>query len=85
MFDLSNTGRDVELIDRIKNYFMAAKLLSDEQQHEKIAYTSVYDFDLSTVAPSCSGPKRAQDKVSLSLMSEDFKQCLAAPHGFRVK
>ena len=36
----------------------------------------VLELDLSTVVPSLSGPKRPHDRVSVSDMKNDFKQCL---------
>ena len=68
----------------MRNYFIAAKLFSNDVQHENIAYTNVYEFDLCTVIPNCSGPKRTQDKVSLMSMKSDFQQCLTAPLGLKV-
>ena len=77
-------GQDPSLIDTIRNYLIQAQLFSDNNQHERIAYSDVYEFDLCTVVPSCSGPKRAQDKVSLCSMKSDFRECLTAPSGFKV-
>ena len=68
----------------MKNYLIAAKLFNDNAQERNIVYTDVYEFDLCTVTPNCSGPKRAQDKLCLSSMKSDFQQCLLAPTGFRV-
>ncbi|CAF4842299.1 unnamed protein product, partial [Rotaria socialis] len=79
----SRTGRDPSFIDRLRDYLIAAKLFSDDVQHQNIVYTDVYEFDLCTVTPSCSGPKRAQDKVSLNSMKSDFQECLTAPPGFK--
>ena len=78
-------GRDESLIDQMRHYLIAAKLFSDDLQHEKIVYSNVYEFDMCTVAPYCSGPKRPQDKVSLCSMRSDFQQCLVAPNGFKVR
>ncbi|CAF3339350.1 unnamed protein product [Rotaria sp. Silwood1] len=79
----SRTGRDPSFIDKMRNYLVAAKLFSDDVQHQTIVYTNVYEFDLCTVIPNCSGPKRAQDKVSLFSMKSDFQECLTAPSGFK--
>ena len=78
-------GRDESLIAQMRHYLIAAKLFSDDLQHEKIVYSNVYEFDMCTVAPYCSGPKRPQDKVSLCSMKDDFQQCLVAPNGFKVR
>jgi aconitate hydratase len=68
----------------MRNYLNKAKLFSDDIQHKNIVYTNVYEFNLCAVMPSCSGPKRAQDKVSLDSMKSDFQECLTAPMGFKV-
>lgn len=68
----------------MRDYLIAAKLFNDGIQSKTIVYTDVYEFDLSTVAPNCSGPKRAQDKVALNTMKSDFRDCLTAPMGFKV-
>ncbi|CAF3899779.1 unnamed protein product [Adineta steineri] len=79
----SRTGRDPCFINKMRDYLITAKLFSDDIQHKNIVYTNVYEFDLCTVIPNCSGPKRAQDKVSLSTMKSDFQECLIAPSGFK--
>jgi aconitate hydratase len=68
----------------MRDYLVTAKLFNDDIQYKNIVYTNLYEFDLCTVTPSCSGPKRAQDKVSLSSMKSDFHDCLTAPMGFKV-
>lgn len=68
----------------MRDYLIAAKLFNDGIQSKTIVYTDVCEFDLSTVVPNCSGPKRAQDKVTLSTMKSDFGDCLTAPMGFKV-
>ena len=40
------------------------------------AIHQVLELDLSTVVPSLSGPKRPHDRVSVSDMKTDFRQCL---------
>ena len=80
----SRTGKDSGLIEYMRDYLISAKLFNDDNQSKTIVYTNVYEFDLSTVVPNCSGPKRAQDKVSLNSMESDFRDCLTAPMGFKV-
>lgn len=43
----------------------------------------VVELDLSTVAPSVSGPKRPHDRVSVSVMKQDFTDCLNNKVGFK--
>ena len=78
-------GRDDALMEHMRNYLIAAKLFSDDFEQKTVVYSDVHEFDLGTVVPSCSGPKRAQDKVLLSSMKADFQQCLTAPSGSKVK
>jgi len=47
-------------------------------------HIQVYELDLSTVVPCCSGPKRPHDLVSLLDMKSDFTQCLSSKLGFKV-
>ncbi|CAF4392431.1 unnamed protein product, partial [Rotaria magnacalcarata] len=35
----SRTGRDPSFIDRLRDYLIAAKLFSDDVQHQNIVYT----------------------------------------------
>lgn len=36
----------------------------------------VVEFDLSSVVTCVSGPKRPQDRVSVTDMKKDFQECL---------
>ncbi len=47
------------------------------------AFSETVELDLSTVVPSCSGPKRPHDRVAVSDMKADFNSCLASPIGFK--
>lgn len=39
-------------------------------------FSQVITLDLSTIVTSVSGPKRPHDRVSVSEMHTDFRQCL---------
>lgn len=41
------------------------------------------ELDLGTVVPCMSGPKRPHDKVAVSEMQKDFKECLGNKVGFK--
>lgn len=43
--------------------------------------SQVVELDLTTVVPCCSGPKRPQDRISVSDMKNDFETCLGAKVG----
>jgi len=48
-------------------------------------HMQVYELDLGTIVPCCSGPKRPHDRVSISDMKADFAQCLSSKLGFKVR
>lgn len=65
------TSRDENLIKLVEVYCKEQGLW----RHDDIAdpeYTDVLELDLSTVEPSLAGPKRPQDRVSLSKAPESF-------------
>ena len=72
------TGRsddDVELVERYckeQGLFRAAG--SPDTQ-----YTQVVELDLAAVEPALAGPKRPQDRVTLSQMKPAFREALKAP------
>jgi len=69
------TGRsaaDVELVEayaREQGFFHGPSTPEAE-------YSSVYDLDLASVEPSVAGPKRPQDRVSLSQARKSFEDAL---------
>ncbi len=71
-------------IDAIVEYLNASGMMrnySDASQDP--TFSETVELDLSTVVPSCSGPKRPHDRVAVSDMKSDFLSCLAAPVGFK--
>ncbi len=61
---LRQTGRDEKLVEAVEKYTKLQGLWRDESV--EVEYTEVLDFDMSTVQPSLSGPKRPQDRVLMS-------------------
>ena len=51
--------------------------------HCKMLPLQIVELDLSTVTPSLSGPKRPHDRVAVSDMKQDFKECLNNKVGFK--
>ncbi|XP_072260516.1 cytoplasmic aconitate hydratase isoform X2 [Pyxicephalus adspersus] len=81
---LQQTGREEDKVKYIQQYLEAAGLFRDFNNTEQDPdFTQVVELDLSTVVPCCSGPKRPQDKVSVSDMKTDFENCLGAKQGFK--
>ncbi|MCL6435279.1 MAG: aconitate hydratase [Leptolyngbyaceae cyanobacterium HOT.MB2.61] len=72
------TGRSQKQVDTFRNYFQAQKLFGMPRPGE-IQYTQELELDLATVAPSVAGPKRPQDRITLSQVKSTFQQLLQKP------
>lgn len=81
---LEQTNRDLKNINAIDAYLVASGLkrnYSDSNQDPD--FSTVVELDLSTVVPSCSGPKRPHDRVAVKEMKKDFAACLNNAIGFK--
>ncbi len=67
---LKFSGREANTISLVEMYAKEQNLWSQKD----LIFTDTTNLDLSTVAPTISGPKRPQDKVLLSESSEAFKE-----------
>ena len=74
------SGRDTDHVEDVKR-FMSAQGLFYEQSSTTPKFTSYLELDLRTVEPSLSGPKRPQDRVSLSEMKSHWRASLNAETG----
>ena len=72
------TGRTDEQLALVEAYAKAQGLWHDPK-HEPV-FSEYLELDLSTVVPSIAGPKRPQDRVSLSAAKESFRAALAGVH-----
>jgi aconitate hydratase len=72
---LEFSGRPKELIELVEAYAREQGLWHDEQS-EKPTYTDELELDLSDVVPSVAGPKRPQDRVSLTESKGAFREAL---------
>ncbi|KYN21853.1 Cytoplasmic aconitate hydratase [Trachymyrmex cornetzi] len=81
---LKQTGRSEEHIDKIEKYLKNVRMLRnyDDPSQDPI-FSEVVTLDLSTVVSSVSGPKRPHDRVSVSDMQIDFRNCLVNKVGFK--
>ncbi len=71
---LELSGRSKECIELVKAYAKEQQMWRDDTaQYE---FTSTLELDLSKVEPSLAGPKRPQDKVTLSAMNDNFANAL---------
>lgn len=74
---LRQTSRNESTINIIEQYLRATKQLRDYNSAEQDpTFTINVTLDLSTVVSSVSGPKRPNDRVSVSDMKLDFSNCL---------
>jgi aconitate hydratase len=72
------TGRSKGEIEAFEAYFKAQQLFGVPDEGE-IDYSQVIGLDLGTVAPSLAGPKRPQDRITLTDVSSKFGQLFGAP------
>ena len=72
------TGRPPELVELVEAYYRAQGLFRRLGAPDP-EFTSTLELDMSTVEPSLAGPKRPQDRVSLSKVQQNFKQALSKP------
>ena len=70
------TDREGELIALVEAYAKAQGMWRDASSPEPI-FTDTLELDLSTVEPSLAGPKRPQDRVLLSGMTESVTKAMA--------
>ena len=75
---LKLTGRDDEQIALVETYAKEQGLWHDPdaQGYTEPRYSERLELDLATVVPSLAGPKRPQDRVSLSEAKEAFRSSL---------
>jgi len=85
---LEFTGRSPEQVKLVEAYAKAQGMWRDADSLEP-AFTDTLELDLSTVEPSLAGPKRPQDRVTLSGAKAGFAGSLPAlsnvPAGTEVK
>ena len=63
------SGRDEETIKLVESYSKEQGLWASND----IEFTDTLSFDMSTVMPSISGPKRPQDKIKLNEAKQNFQ------------
>ncbi|MGN6577761.1 MAG: aconitate hydratase [Nocardioides sp.] len=72
---LELTGRSAEQLALVEAYAKEQGLWHDPEAEPR--FSEKLELDLSTVVPSLAGPKRPQDRVSLSEAKEAFRSALA--------
>ncbi|HXH30291.1 MAG TPA: aconitate hydratase AcnA [Bacteriovoracaceae bacterium] len=76
------TGRDEERVQLVEAYAKEQGLWRDDTKDP--VFTENLELDLASVEPSLAGPKRPQDKVTLSHIAHGFKTDLVSATGFKV-
>ncbi len=69
------TGRDAHQVELVEAYMKEQGLFHTADTPEA-EYTSTLELDMSTVEPSIAGPKRPQDRISLSRAKHNFREVL---------
>ena len=72
------TNRTPEQIKIVEEY--CKENLLWRTGNEEITYSSVVEFDLSTLEPTVSGPKRPQDKILVKDLGNKFSELLEKEH-----
>jgi aconitate hydratase len=72
---LEFSGRPRELIDLVEAYAREQGMWHDESSEEP-TFTDRLELDLGSVVPSIAGPKRPQDRVSLTESKPAFRMAL---------
>ncbi|XP_046715147.1 iron-responsive element-binding protein 2 isoform X1 [Silurus meridionalis] len=73
-----------EKLEFLETYLKSMKLFrASADQSEDPHYTEVIEINLSSIVPYVSGPKRPQDRVSVTCMKDDFLNCLNEKVGFK--
>lgn len=72
------TNRSDEQIKIVESY--CKENLLWRTGNENITYSSIVAFDLSTLEPTVSGPKRPQDKILVKDLGKQFTQLLEKEH-----
>jgi aconitate hydratase len=72
---LEFSGRPKELVELVEAYAKEQGLWHDEESEEP-TFSDKIELDLSSVVPSIAGPKRPQDRVSLTESKAAFRMAL---------
>ena len=77
---LRQTGRTKAEIELVERYTKEQGLFRTDATPIP-NFTKIVRLDLSTVEPSLAGPKRPQDRISLSNMKPAWREALRAVYG----
>ncbi len=74
------TGRSPEQIELTERYAKAQGLFRTDHTPDP-EFSEVMEIDLSTIESALAGPKRPQDRITLSQVGPTYRQTLTAPVG----
>jgi aconitate hydratase len=74
---MSRTGRPEELVQLVENYTKEQGLFRTDETEDP-EFTEVLELDLGDVETSLAGPKRPQDRITLSNMKKTFEASLTS-------
>ena len=74
------TGRSKEVVALTEQYYKEQGLFRTKDTVDP-EFSEVVELDLSTIEPAVAGPKRPQDRISLSKVGPTYKEVLKAPVG----
>lgn len=77
------TGRDEDRVQLVEAYAKEQGLWRNDTKDP--IFTDSLELDLASVEPSLAGPKRPQDRISLSQVSSGFNKDLVSESVFKVK
>ncbi|MEK7379664.1 MAG: aconitate hydratase AcnA, partial [Gemmatimonadota bacterium] len=72
---LQRTGRDPETVARVASYCQAQRLFRTDATPDP-EFSATLTLDLASIVPSLAGPRRPQDLVPLTEMSQSFASSL---------
>ena len=76
------TGRSSEQIELTEHYAKQQGLFRTDDTPEP-EFTRTLEVDLGEIEPALAGPKRPQDRISLSQVGPTYRKTLTAPVGIR--
>ncbi|MDC9701595.1 MAG: aconitate hydratase AcnA [Alphaproteobacteria bacterium] len=72
---LKRTGREIKRIELVEKYAKAQGLFRSQETPDPV-FTDLIELDLGSITQSVAGPKRPQDRVDISQLSENFSTLL---------
>ncbi|HKJ47308.1 MAG TPA: aconitate hydratase AcnA [Balneolales bacterium] len=74
---MSRTGRSDEQVELVRRYTKEQGIFRTDDTEDPM-YSDTLHLDLSDVEPSLAGPKRPQDRITLTNMKEEFNKSLVS-------